>query len=250
MRRLIISFTACLVAAATLLGATAVRAEPQTLVELFTSQGCSSCPPADAFVAELGERDDIIALSMHVNYWDYIGWKDPFASEITTARQRSYARHLSRGMVYTPQTVIDGAAHTVGSNRASLERAIRKARGAERPRLAIDLALTDDKGLSVSVPGAHFSGQAAVWLARYDTERLTPVSRGENAGRTLRNTNVVRVLQRIGTWTGEPLELRLPASVLTAGEGGRDGCVVIVQEENLGPVLGVRKLAFTHNNPS
>ncbi len=249
MRNRITALAACLVAVAMVFAAPA-RAEPPTLIELFTSQGCSSCPPADELVAELGERDDIIALSMHVNYWDYIGWKDPFASEITTARQRSYARHLSRGMVYTPQSVIDGAAHTVGSNRASLERAIRKARGAERPRLAIDLALTDDKGLSVSVPGAHFSGQAAVWLARYDTERLTPVSRGENAGRTLRNTNVVRVLQRIGTWTGEPLELRLPASVLTAGEGGRDGCVVIVQEENLGPVLGVRKLAFTHNNPS
>ncbi len=247
MKRRIISVAACLVAAATLLGAAAVRAEPPTLVELFTSQGCSSCPPADDLVAELGQRDDIIALSMHVNYWDYIGWKDPFASEITTARQRSYARQLSRGMVYTPQTVIDGAAHTVGSNRASLERAIRKARDAERLRLDISLTITDDKGLVVSVPGARFSGQAAVWLARYDRERLTPVSRGENAGRTLRNANVVRDLQRIGTWTGEPLELRLPASALTAGEGGRDGCVIIVQEENLGPILGVRRLALSEN---
>ena len=249
MKTIIIFLSACLVAAATLLGASAARAEPLTLIELFTSQGCSSCPPADDLVAELGERSDIIALSMHVNYWDYIGWKDPFASEATTERQRSYGRHLSRGMVYTPQTVIDGAAHTVGSNRASLERAIRKARGAKRLRLDIGLALTDDKGLLVSVPGAHFSGQAAVWLARYDTERITPVSRGENAGRTLRNTNVVRDLQRIGTWTGKPLELRLPASALTAGEGGRDGCVIIVQEEDIGPVLGVRRLMLT-DNPS
>jgi hypothetical protein len=239
---------ACLVAAAMILG-TAARAEPATLIELFTSQGCSSCPPADALAAELGERDDVSALSMHVNYWDYIGWKDPFASEVTTDRQRSYGRLLSRGMVYTPQTVIDGAAHTVGSNRASLESAIRKARDADRLRLDIGLAMTDDKGLAVSLPGARYSGSAAVWLARYDKEHSTRVARGENAGRTLRNTNVVRDLQRIGTWTGEPLEIRLPASALTAGEGGRDGCVIIVQEEDLGPVLGVGQLALT-NNPS
>ena len=249
MWRWFTSLAACLVAAATLFGAVAARAQGPTLIELFTSQGCSSCPAADAFVAELGEREDVIALSMHINYWDYIGWKDPFASEATTARQRSYARRLSRGMVYTPQTVIDGAAHAVGSNRGSVERAILKARAQPRLRLDIGLALTDDKGLVVSLPGAHFDGAAAVWLARYDAEQITPVSRGENSGRTLRNTNVVRDLQKIGTWTGEPLELHLPASALTAGEGGRDGCVIIVQAENFGPVLGVRKLALS-DNPS
>ncbi|MCH7889717.1 MAG: DUF1223 domain-containing protein [Proteobacteria bacterium] len=249
MKRWFTSLAASLVAAAMLLDAPAAGAEPPTLVELFTSQGCSSCPPAEAFVAELAKRDDVIALSMHINYWDYIGWKDPFASEATTGRQRSYARRLSRGMVYTPQTVIDGAAHAVGSDRGSVERAIRKAQAEPRLRLDIGLAQTADKGLVVSLPGADFKGTAAVWLARYDAERTTRVTRGENAGRKLRSTNVVRDLQKIGTWTGQPLELRLPASMLTAGEGGRDGCVIIVQQDDFGPVLGVGRLALS-NNPS
>ena len=249
MKRWFTSLAASLVAAVMLLDAPAAGAEPPTLVELFTSQGCSSCPPAEAFVAELAKRDDIIALSMHINYWDYIGWKDPFASEATTGRQRSYARRLSRGMVYTPQTVIDGAAHAVGSDRGSVERAIRKAQAAPRLRLDIGLAQTADKGLVVSLPGADFKGTAAVWLARYDAERTTRVTRGENAGRKLRSTNVVRDLQKIGTWTGQPLELRLPASMLTAGEGGRDGCVIIVQQDDFGAVLGVGRLELS-NNPS
>ena len=249
MKRSFTSLAASLVATAMLLGAPAAGAESPTLVELFTSQGCSSCPPAEEFAAELGKRDDVISLTLHIDYWDYIGWKDPFASAATTSRQRSYARLLSRGMVYPPQTVIDGAAHTVGSDRGSVERASRKAQAEPRLRLDIGLAQTAAKGLTVSLPGAAFKGVAAVWLARYDAEHTTRVTRGENAGRTLRSTYVVRDLQKIGTWTGEPLELRLPASMLTAGEGGRDGCVIIVQQADFGPVLGVRKLALS-NNPS
>ncbi len=228
----------------------AARAEAQTsptLVELFTSQGCSSCPPADAFVGDLAGRDDVIALSMHVTYWDYIGWKDPFGSEAATDRQKAYGRRLRRGRIYTPQMVIDGTYEEVGSNRRAVKRAIAKASAA--PGLAIELALDNDD-LVVSIPGAHFDGAATVWLARYDAEQVTEIRRGENSGRKLRYVNVVRDLREVGAWTGRPLELRLPASLLASGEGGRDGCVVIVQEENLGPVLGVRKLAFTHNNPS
>ncbi len=220
------------------------RAEPPaspTLVELFTSQGCSSCPPADAFVAELAGRDDVIALSMHVTYWDYIGWTDPFGSEAATNRQKAYGRRLNRGMIYTPQMVIDGTYEEVGSNRMAVKRAIAKASAA--PGLAIELALDDDD-LLVSIPGAHFDGAATVWLARYDAERVTEIPRGENSGRRLRNVNVVRDLREIGAWTGLPLELRLPASVLTSGEGGRDGCVVIVQEDGFGRVLGARRMAL------
>ena len=231
-----------LAAAALIFSAAAARAEPPTLVELYTSQGCSSCPPADAYIGELARRDDVVALSLHVNYWDYIGWKDPFASDETTARQRRYGRRLARGMVYTPQMVIDGVIDAVGSDRAAVERAIAMARSQRRTRLDIGLARTDDDGLVVSLPGAHVEGTATVWLARYDSEHATPVRRGENAGRMVRNYNVVRDLRKIGAWTGAPLDIRLPASVLTAGEGGRDGCVVIVQADGFGPVLGVRKL--------
>ena len=224
---------------------TAARAEPPatpTLVELFTSQGCSSCPPADAFVAELARRDDVIALSMHVTTWDYIGWTDPFGSAAATDRQKAYGRRLKRGMVYTPQMVIDGTYEEIGSNRMAVKRAIAKASAA--PGLAIELALDNDN-LLVSIPGAHFDGAATVWLARYDAERVTEIPRGENSGRRLRNVNVVRDLREIGAWTGLPLELRLPASLLTSGEGGRDGCVVIVQEDGFGRVLGARRMALT-----
>ncbi len=234
--------------AAVALGPAALRAEepkPPTLVELFTSQGCSSCPPADAFVGELNKRDDVVALSLHVNYWDYIGWKDPFASAAMTQRQRLYSRKLERGMVYTPQMVIDGVFDAIGSDKRAVERAIAKARAIDRPRLDIDLARAADGGLIVSVPGAHFEGTATVWLARYDAVQLTDVKRGENAGRKMRNFNVVRDLSRVGTWSGQPLEIRLPASAFTTGEGGRDGCAIIVQTEASGPVLGVRKLMFT-----
>ncbi len=241
MKRVLAAFIVAIAATAFV----AARAEPPatpTLVELFTSQGCSSCPPADAFVAELAGRDDVIALSMHVTTWDYIGWTDPFGSEAATNRQKAYGRRLNRGMIYTPQMVIDGTYEEVGSNRMAVKRAIAKASAA--PGLAIELALENDD-LLVSIPGAHFEGAATVWLARYDAERVTEIPRGENSGRRLRNVNVVRDLREIGAWTGLPLELRLPASLLTSGEGGRDGCVVIVQEDGFGRVLGARRMALS-----
>ncbi len=240
MKRVLAAFIIA-IAATAFVAARAEPPAPPTLVELFTSQGCSSCPPADAFVGDLAKRDDVIALSMHVTYWDYIGWTDPFGSEAATDRQKAYGRRLKRGMIYTPQMVIDGAYEEIGSNRTAVKRAIAKASAA--PGLAIELALDNDD-LVVSIPGAHFEGAATVWLARYDAERVTEIPRGENSGRRLRNVNVVRDLREIGAWTGLPLELRLPASLLTSGEGGRDGCVVIVQEDGFGRVLGARRMAL------
>ena len=241
MKRVLAAFIVT-AAATAFVAARAEEPATPTLVELFTSQGCSSCPPADAFAGELAERDDVIVLSMHVTYWDYIGWTDPFGSEAATDRQKAYGRRLKRGMIYTPQMVIDGTYEEIGSNRTAVKRAIAKASAA--PGLAIELALDNDD-LLVSIPGAHFEGAATVWLARYDAERVTEIPRGENSGRRLRNVNVVRDLREIGAWTGLPLELRLPASLLTSGEGGRDGCVVIVQEDGFGRVLGARRMALT-----
>ena len=240
-----------LLVAAAMFFAAASHAEepaPPTLVELFTSQGCSSCPPADAYVGVLDERDDVVVLSLHVNYWDYIGWKDPFASDALTKRQRNYGRRLSRGMVYTPEMVIDGVVDAVGSDRKAVERAIAKVRAENRMRLDIGISRADDGGLIVSVPGARFDGEATVWLTRYDAVHETEVRRGENAGRMIRNFNVVRDLSRIGSWTGLPLEIRLPESALTTGEGGRDGCAIIVQTDATGPVLGVRKMVLSDDS--
>jgi len=239
-------FSLAALAAAALIYSTATSAatsdRPPTLVELYTSQGCSSCPPADAYAAELAKRDDVVVLTLHVDYWDYIGWKDRFASKATTDRQYRYVPSLGRGMVYTPQMVIDGVFDAVGSDKRAVARAIAKAQAAKRPRLDIGLSQADDGGLLVSVPGADFQGRATVWLARYDRRTETSVANGENAGRVLSTVNVVRDLRRVGSWDGRPLDLRLPESVLTSGEGGRDACVIIVQANGNGPVLGVRAL--------
>ena len=204
------------------------------VVELFTSQGCNSCPPADALLSELAGSPDLLALSLHVDYWDYIGWKDPFGSPMNTQRQRRYADSLGLRYVFTPQIVIDGRTRVVGSHRAEVREAIREAR--ERPP-AVEIGFDHDGGGRVIVSaGEAPEVGATVWLAVYDRRHETDVSRGENAGRTIRNDNVVRTFERLGTWTGERLEI--PLDLSRAAARGRDGCAVIVQEGRSGPILG------------
>jgi hypothetical protein len=217
--------------------------ERPVLVELFTSQGCSSCPPAEAYLGELATRDDLVVLSMHVNYWDYIGWADPFASDDTTNRQRAYGQRIGQGRVYTPQMVMNGVFDAVGSRRGMVNQAIAQARNSAAPHIAVGLALDSAGDLLVTLPTSYYAGDATVWLARYDGEHLTEVPSGENRGRTLRNVNVVRELRQIGIWSGQPLDIRLPAHVLTTSDGkGNDGCVIIVQEKEFGRVLGVARM--------
>jgi hypothetical protein len=203
----------------------AAAGDRPVMVELFTSQGCSSCPPADAFLAELAKREDVVALSFHVDYWNYIGWQDPFASAWATQRQRDYGRALGQRYVYTPEMVVGGAAHAAGSNRAEIERLLAEARA--RPGPEITLAREGDT-LRVRV-GAG-SGSGTVLLAEIDGEHVTTVARGENGGRTLRNVNVVRRLQTLGPWRGEALELSVAAAPRR--------CAVWVQADGPGPVLG------------
>ncbi len=214
-----------------------------TLVELFTSQGCSSCPPADAYLIELDKRDDVIALSMHITYWDYIGWKDPFASEAVTNRQRAYGHRIGRGRIYTPEIIVNGVLDAVGSRRSAVDRAIARVQASVPSDLDIELSMTPDHAMRVSVPGAPFDGVATVWLARYDNEHVTEIERGENRGRTLRNINVVREMREIGVWDGQSLDIEIPMNALL-GDNGNDGCVIIVQQDGFGQVLGVRKMAF------
>ena len=235
-----------LIVAALLFAASDSFAEPAaqpTLVELFTSQGCSSCPPADAYLIELDKRDDLIALSMHITYWDYIGWKDPFASQAVTERQRAYGRLIGRGRIYTPEIIVNGVLDEVGSRRAAVNRAIDKAQASMPDQLDSGLSMIAHDKLQVSVPGADFDGSATVWLARYDNEHVTEIERGENRGRTLRNINVVREIREIGVWNGNSLDIELPMSALIS-DNGNDGCVIIVQQDGYGRVLGARKMAF------
>ena len=222
------------------------HAEPAarpTLVELFTSQGCSSCPPADEYLIELDARDDLIALSMHITYWDYIGWKDPFASEAVTDRQRAYGRRIGRGRIYTPEIIVNGVLDAVGSRQGAVNRAIAEVQASKPASLAIEISMMADDSMRVSLPGADFDGTATVWLARFDAEHVTEVQRGENRGRTLRNINVVRELREIGQWSGAPLHIDLPMSALI-GAAGNDGCVIIVQQDGYGQVLGARRMSF------
>ena len=218
------------------LGVSAGRAQDKApvVVELFTSEGCSSCPPADAILGELAQRPDIVALAFHVDYWDYIGWKDPYASAANTRRQHDYAAALRLHMVYTPQMVVDGRTDVVGTERGDVEAAIGKA--AAGPKLAISIEKDAGVGYRVAIPAAAppAGGPATVWLALFDSERATPVKRGENGGRTLREYNIVREWRRIATWDGSALSLPLAMT----GKPAQDGCAIIVQSGPVGPILG------------
>ena len=208
--------------------------ENPVVVELFTSQGCNSCPPAEALLRELAEEDGIIALELHIDYWDYIGWPDPFASPVMTARQRSYLRDLRLRYVYTPQMVIDGRYDVVGSDRRAVRAAIEKAAA---DRVAIRVELSGDDGGKIIIPAGHApAGGAKVWLAIYDDNLETEIPSGENAGRTLRSRNVVREFVDVGTWVGEPMEIAV--DLQAALDRGRAGCAVLLQQGETGAIIG------------
>ena len=236
-------FTAFALAAALAVSIQTVAAAAEknlTVVELYTSQGCSSCPPADAFLGELAKRDDLLALSIHVDYWDYIGWKDRFASPDNTKRQRAYASKLGMRYVYTPQMIVQGANHATGSDRDKILALI--ARTQKSKRVAVTINRAED-GVRVTVAGADTTEEAAVWLAVFDNRHDTDIKRGENGGRMLSYYNVVRGMKRIGTWKGRPLDI--PTGNADLSTEGRDGCAVILQLVSTGRILGAAKLALT-----
>jgi hypothetical protein len=213
--------------------ALAQQADRPVVVELFTSQGCSSCPPADKLVETLAPREDVIALSFNVDYWDYIGWKDTLASPDHTRRQYAYADAMGSRRVYTPQIVIDGAIDVVGSDKSGVDRGIADRRSAAAA-LPVTLTPAGDK-VKLHVGAGNASGPATIWLVLYDDAHEVAIGRGENAGRTITYANVARVLTRLGEWNGEPVELTLDAPQ-------HDGCVVLVQEGTHGPILGAARL--------
>jgi hypothetical protein len=203
--------------------------ERPILVELFTSEGCSSCPPADALLAELATRPEVLALSFHVDYWDRLGWKDPFSSSAATERQQDYARLLGLGTVYTPQIVVDGKWEAVGSDRAAVEHALDKAR---RERTEVPLTLALDHGQARIRLGSSGDLAASVVLISFDRRRVDTVERGENAGRTLTHVDVVRGIAEVGRLTGEATEIVAPV------RRDSDRIAAIVQAKD-GSVLGV-----------
>jgi hypothetical protein len=222
-------------ALASLAGAPASRAADAAhpaVVELFQSQGCSSCPPANANLMALSQRPDVLALSFGVTYWDQLGWKDTFASPQFTARQWDYARALRHDNVFTPQVVVNGRIDGVGAAPGEIERLIKRGdRAAPGPVVIV-------AGGAVQVGSAQTPAKAAdVWLVRYDPRIVqVPIRRGENAGRTLPHRDVVRQLVRLGAWNGRAERFNLPASPDPAL---RDA--VLVQTAGAGPILAAAR---------
>ncbi|GAC1624979.1 MAG: DUF1223 domain-containing protein [Nevskia sp.] len=188
------------------------------LVELFTSQGCSSCPPADAVLRDLSAQAGVLPLAFHVDYWDYLGWADPFASPAWTSRQQQYARR--RGFnVYTPQLVVDGRAALVGSNRGGVDAGIASAKGEAQSVASSLVRKGDEVAITVgSIAGAK-TAAGTVYLISFDTQQTTAIQRGENAGRSIVYSNVVRSMRSIGDWHN--LELKLSAHLQPDERGER-----------------------------
>lgn len=215
---------------------------PPTVVELFTSQGCSSCPPADAILAELAERQDVVAIAYHVTYWDYLGWKDPFATKWGTERQVRYVRALGLHNRYTPQMVVDGARDVVGSRRDAVNAALTASREAAGSR--VDIAFSRDPAtgtLLVGLPEISAAAPAELLLIRYAGRRETDVLRGENGGRTLTNTHIAREVRHLGSWVGAAVELRVPVTQESSGDGA--GYAILLQDRKAGRIIGAAKLS-------
>jgi hypothetical protein len=179
------------------------------VAELFTSEGCSSCPPAEAVLADLAQsRPDVLALAFHVTYWDRLGWADRYGLAAATARQRQYAAQLPQGSIYTPQLVVDGTQEAVGSDRRAVSAALREAVTAATPAVPLTLGRRDGR---VRVSVGSGTGRGTVLLVGFDALHRTPVARGENGGRTLVEANVVRALDVLGEWQGGALVREVPA---------------------------------------
>jgi hypothetical protein len=218
---------------ATLSAVTAV-AQP-VVVELFTSQGCSSCPPADALLGELARQPNIVALAYHVDYWDELGWKDRFSIPEAVRRQRGYVGRLSRSGAFTPQAVVSGDTSLVGSNRAAMKQAL----AADRDALAISLSKAGEN-LSIDLP-ERWSEPMEVHVISYLAEATTKVGRGENAHRSLKEFNIVRSFKRLGTWDGKPQELSVP---LAAFPADATSVAVLLQRPGQGAIAGAATLSL------
>jgi hypothetical protein len=228
---------------ALLSGAAAQATSAKVVLELFTSQGCSSCPPADALLESYTKRDDVIALSVPVDYWDRLGWRDTFASRDHTNRQRDYASARGDGQVYTPQVVISGRSHVVGSSRSAIDGAIAAAKTALRDSQVPLRVHFEDGALIVQVGGAPVGAtisDARLLLAVVQDAGTVSIRRGENANRTVTYRNIVRSLKVIGAWAGTPSTLRVAKSEFSVA--GTQSLVVLLQNGTGGPIMNAAQI--------
>jgi len=214
------------------------QAEPRAVIELFTSQGCSSCPAADKLLGELADDPSLVAMSLPVDYWDYLGWHDTLALAGHSKRERAYAHVRGDGQVYTPQIVVNGNAHVLGSDKIAIERAIAQDRkNGVRLSLPVTLAVAGDK-VSVDVPAGK-DGRGEVWLCPITKAVAVAIGRGENHGRTITYHNVVRRWLKLGDWVGTAQSWKLSLRDIQTGD--IDSAAVVVQSGsagNPGPMIG------------
>ena len=222
------AITSALVGVALMASLPAKAEEPRAVIELFTSQGCSSCPPADKLLGELSHDPSLITMSEAIDYWDYLGWKDTLALHGHANRQHAYARARGDSEVYTPQVVVNGIVHVLGSDKAAIERAIEQTRRVAAPlSLPVTLSVAGDK-VTASVPDAkdeHRSGE--VWLCPVSGAVAVMVGRGENQGRTLTYHNVVRHWVKLGDWSGKAQTFSVPLASVASKDV--ESLVVVVQ---------------------
>ena len=212
------------------------------VVELFTSEGCSSCPPADALLGELTQRQYVLPLSYHVDYWDYIGWKDRFGDPQFTRRQYAYAEAQGKQMVYTPQMIVAGAIDVVGSDRKAVEQALKTAY-TRNAMYRVQILREDDGKVVAQFPEAPIGVPATIWLVTYQKNADSHVNAGENSGKHLQTYNVVRSLQKIGMWTGAATEIELDLDA-AAKAASPDACAIIANQAEHGPIVAAAGFKF------
>ncbi len=209
--------------------------KPAVVVELFTSQGCSSCPPADEFMGELAQADHVIALSLHVDYWDYIGWKDSFAEPGFTDRQKAYARASGSRMIYTPQMIVGGVERVEGNTPDAVVRLIGR-HMAQQPTVSVSLTRDGGDVVVRAVADPPLAEGVTVQLVRYTPVETVTIERGENAGRVMTYHNVVNTWQKLADWPGTaPFEMRAAAA-------GDAPVVVIVQQAGPAAILAAARI--------
>jgi hypothetical protein len=248
VRRLLLTFLSA--GAAAFLTASSLSSAPANLepsqpapiravVELFTSQGCSSCPPADTLLKTLADDPSIMALTLPVDYWNYLGWKDTFASSRNSDRQRSYAKVRGDGSIYTPQVVVNGIQHVNGASKAEIENAIgttSKSLGPDRIPVRF---WQENNTLNIATGGAqpgHPVEEATIWFGVVQTSGTVDITQGENKGKSLTYTNIVRELTPIGLWKGQPMQIQIPRGAVMLAETQKS--VVLIQEGRAGPIIG------------
>lgn len=231
-----ITFAAAVICTSAVALAPASAGEPRAVIELFTSQGCSSCPAADKLMGELAHDPTLVVMSLPVDYWDYLGWKDTLALHGHSNRQRAYAEARGDREVYTPQVVVNGVVHVLGSDKAAIEKAIAQTDRTAAPlKVPVTMAVADGK-VTVNVPAAKDGLQSGeVWLCPISGKVLVTIGRGENRGSKVTYTNVVRRWVKLGDWSGKAESFSMPVSNLADADFSLkdvDHVAVVVQSGN------------------